>query len=147
MAQKKDTPKQTGIIFLVLISLILVLTIIYIFTPGEFSFIKELIVWIIFVLLILIGIAIGLYLLKKYKKENRGRLERLFENIAAGIVGAILVTLLDRLNVYSIGLSSFSIENIITSILGIMYVGSLVIFTLGVSLLPIWAILSEIEKD
>ena len=122
-----------------------IFVILYIFAPLQL--IKEFSVWAIFILFILTMAIISIYLINRYRKEDKGRLERMLENITAGIVGAVLVTFLDKSQVYQFGIQTLSPESLLQLIIGIAYIAALFIFILAVTLLPIWILLSYIEKD
>src|SRR3989338_10452067 len=116
-----------------------IFVILYIFAPLQL--IKEFSVWAIFILFILTMAIISIYLINRYRKEDKGRLERMLENITAGIVGAVLVTFLDKSQVYQFGIQTLSPESLLQLIIGIAYIAALFIFILAVTLLPIWILL------
>ncbi|MEK6982337.1 MAG: hypothetical protein AABX38_05375 [Candidatus Micrarchaeota archaeon] len=143
----KNKPINIKKMTLIFLLGIFALVFFYVFVPSELNFIKEFIVWALFIWITIILAFTGIYLIKKYNKEDKGRLQRLMENITAGIVGALLVTMLDKFKIYSFALSSFSLNGILEFLVSIFYVFGILLFTLGASLLPIWAILSYLEKD
>ncbi|MBS3068085.1 hypothetical protein J4450_05255 [Candidatus Micrarchaeota archaeon] len=143
----KLTNQKLGKYILLMIISIPLLVLLYIFGPADLPIIKEVVVWSLFIVFMLLLAFIGVYFILRYKKEDKDRLQRMLENITAGIVGAVLVTFLDSFKGYTILIPNLSFESLFLFFLGIGYLLGTFVFVLGVSLFPVWVLLSYIEKD
>ena len=122
---------------------VVLLVAVYVLVPPDLFFVRDAVVWVIFALLIFLLAVPGIYLMNRYKKEDRGRLQRMVKNVTAGIVGAVLVTILSAAGDLQLPSSP---ESTPSFFVGLVYLLSIFIVALAALLLPIWILLSWIEK-